>query len=189
MAEKTAHDETAALRAKIKQLEAALDREREASKSSSRHDSAGRRGHRRETRYDAAESSRRVADSATSVSRRARDGASRMVRGTTLAAFEGVRAFSDSITSFADAVISRNEGSDRNVRDLIADLPGDIASGFADAFDNFVDIPSRAADRYAQSYRDGADTPARRRSNDEDDDESPTTHAVHVSAETETAKS
>jgi|SRR5580698_1842352 hypothetical protein len=186
MAEKTAHDETAALRAKIKQLEAALDREREAARSSSKHASAGRTGHTSETRYDVGESSRRVTDSATSVGRRARDGASRMVRGSTLAAFEGVRAFSDSITSFADAVISRNEGSDRNVRDLITDLPGDIASGFADAFDNFIDVPSRAADRYARSYREGADTPPRKRSSAEDD-ESPATHAVHEAVESEPA--
>jgi hypothetical protein len=186
MAEKTVHDETvSALRARIKRLEAALDREREASRSASKSEPAGRTSHSRNSRSDVGESTRRVTDSATSVTRRARDGASRMVRGSTLAAFEGVRAFSDSITSFADAVISRNEGSDRNVRDLITDLPGDIAAGFADAFDNFVDVPSRAADRYSRAYREGSDTPPRKRTSD-DDDESPVTHQTHEAVEEET---
>jgi len=185
MAEKTTHDDTpAALRARIKHLEAALDREREAARSASKGHSSTTRA--RESRQDADDTSRRVTDSATAVTRRARDGASRMVRGKTLAAFEGLRAFTDSITAFADGVISRNEGSDRNVRDLITDLPGDIASGFADAFDNFVDVPSRAADRYSKSYREGSDTPARKRSRD-DDDESPATQAGHDAVESEPA--
>jgi hypothetical protein len=187
MAEKTAHDETTvALRARIKQLEAALDREREANRSANKRESGSRSHQFRNVRSDVEEGSRRVeegsrrvADSATSVTRRARDGASRTARASKLAAFEGLRAFSDSVTSFADAVISRSEGSDRNVRDLITDLPGDIAAGFADAFDNFVDVPSRAADRFSRSYREGSDTPARKRSSN-DDEESPTTHSVHV---------
>jgi hypothetical protein len=187
MAEKTTHDESmAALRARIKHLEAALDRERDAARSASKGHSSDRTSRARESRHDADDTSRRVTDSATAVTRRARDGASRMVRGSTLAAFEGLRAFSDSITSFADGVISRNEGSDRNVRDLITDLPGDIASGFADAFDNFIDVPSRAADRYSKSYREGSDTPVRKRSRD-DDDESPATHAAHDAVESEPA--
>jgi hypothetical protein len=184
MAEKTAPEETtASLRARIKHLEAALDREREANRSARKHDSGSRTTHSRDSQSDIGEGSRRVADSATSVNRRARDGASRLVRGSKLAAFEGLRAFSDSFTSFADSVISRNEGSDRNVRDLVTDLPGDIAAGFADAFDNFIDVPSRAADRFGRSYREGNDTPASKRSNG--DEESPATHSVHEYVETE----
>jgi len=185
MAEKTAPEETvASLRARVKHLEAALDREREVNRSTRTHDSGNRTTRSRDFHSDIGEGSRRVADSATSVNRRARDGASRLVRGSKLAAFEGLRAFSDSITSFADSVISRNEGSDRNVRDLLTDLPGDIAAGFADAFDDFIDIPSRSADRFGRSYREGSDTSASKHSNG--DEESPATHSVHESVEVET---
>lgn len=184
MAEKASHDETtASLRARVKHLEAALDREREANRSAHKREPGTRATYTRDSRSDLGEGSRRVADSATSVSRRARDGGSRLIRGSTLAAFEGLRAFSDSITSFADSVISRNEGSDRNVRDLVTDLPGDIAAGFSDAFDNFIDLPSRAADRFGRSYNEGSDTPVNRHSNGEE--ETSVTHSVHEFADAE----
>jgi len=94
-----------------------------------------------------------------------------MIRGITLGAFEGVRAAADAFSSFADGVVGRNEdrGRDRSVRDLLTDLPGDIASGFSDAFDDLIDVPARASDRYSRTYREGEESD-RRRSHSRDDD-------------------
>jgi hypothetical protein len=94
-----------------------------------------------------------------------------MIRGITLGAFEGVRAAADAFSSFADGVLSRNEdrGRDRSVRDLLTDLPGDVASGFSDALDDLIDVPARASDRYSRTYREGEDSD-RRRSRTRDDD-------------------
>jgi hypothetical protein len=81
-----------------------------------------------------------------------------MVRGVTLASVEVVRGFADSLSSFADNVIRRNESRDgdgRTVRDMATRLPEDIATSFADTVDRFVDIPRRAADRYSQVHREG----------------------------------
>ena len=189
MATKTASDDTTSkLRAKVRQLEAALEREREARRKLERHDREGgdrdtrstsrgaaSRSYSRDSEYrerrdsdrdrsPESETSRRIADSTSHISRRARDAKSRMVRGVTLGAFEGLRAWSDAFSSFADGVLRRNEGRDRSVRDLLTDLPGDVASGFSDAVDDFIDVPVRVADRYSRSYREGEDTDKKRSS-------------------------
>jgi hypothetical protein len=77
-----------------------------------------------------------------------------MMRGVTLASVEVVRGFADSLSSFADNVIRRNESRDgdgRSVRDMATRLPEDIATSMADTVDRFVDIPRRAADRYSRT--------------------------------------
>jgi hypothetical protein len=81
-----------------------------------------------------------------------------MMRGVTLASVEVVRGFADSLSSFADNVIRRNESRDgdgRSVRDMATRLPEDIATSMADTVDRFVDIPRRAADRYSRVHREG----------------------------------
>lgn len=180
MAQRTASDDTTSkLRAKVRQLEAALEREREARRKLERHDREGGDRDARGTvrgassrsysrsdrdRSPESETSRRIADSTSHVSRRARDAKSRMIRGVTLGAFEGLRAWSDAFSSFTDGVLRRNEGRDRSVRDLLTDLPGDIASGFSDAVDDFIDVPVRISDRYSRSYREGEDSDKKRSS-------------------------
>jgi len=66
--------------------------------------------------------------------------------------------------------LRRNEGRDRSVRNLVSDLPGDIASGFSDAIDDFVDVPARMAERYSRSHREGEESDRRRYSHDHDHD-------------------
>src|SRR5262249_23669025 len=88
-----ADDEVVKLHARVKELEAELnkkDRDRDKDTEST--------------------TTRRVADSLSDVRRSKRDAADRMMRGVTLASVEAVRLFADSISSFADNVIRRNEG-------------------------------------------------------------------------------
>jgi hypothetical protein len=104
------------------------------------------------------DSTRRVSDSFSDVRRSKRDAADRMLRGVTLASVEAVRLFADTVSSFTDNVITRNEGRSgggRSVRDMKTRLPEDIATSLADSVDQFVDIPRKAADRYSKVYREG----------------------------------
>ena len=136
-------DEITRLRARVRDLEAQLNKSVD-SKSGDEDSTTTR--------------TRRVADSMSDISRSKRDASNRMVRGVTLASAEFVRAFADSVSSFADTLISRNEGSkdgSRTARDLVTRLPEDIATSFADAIDRFVEVPAKAADRYASAYRSG----------------------------------
>jgi hypothetical protein len=148
MAEKAsspADDDVVRLRARVKELEDEL------TKRDTRRDSG-------KDKNDEPSTTRRVADSFSDVRRSKRDAADRMVRGVTLASVEAVRVFADSVSSFADNVIRRNEGRDgegRSVRDMATRLPEDIATSMADAVDQFVDIPRRAADRYSKVHREG----------------------------------
>jgi hypothetical protein len=143
-------DEITRLRARVRELEAQLNKA--ADTKSDDEDSPQT-------------STRRVADSMSNVSRSKRDATNRMVRGATLASAELVRAFADTVSSFADTLISRNDsGKDgsRTTRDLVTRLPEDIATSFADAIDRFVEVPAKAADRYASAYRSGEKTDSRR---------------------------
>jgi len=207
MAQKVASDDNAKLRAKVRQLEAALERERDsrrklegsktASRSYARDSESRRKGASTDRDHDRvwdSETSRRVADSTSRVSRSMRDAKSRMVRGVTLGALEGFRAWSDALTSFADGVLHRNEGRDRSVRDLLGDLPGDIASGFSDAVDDLIDVPARVSDRYSRSYREGEESDRKRTSRSrhdsdssdlDDDHESDRDHGAHSHSDDE----
>ncbi|HEY0301026.1 MAG TPA: hypothetical protein VGC36_06835 [Rhizomicrobium sp.] len=146
MAEKadTAEEEVTKLRARVKRLEA----ERDKLKSDVDEDDDDRTG-------------RRVADSFNDARRSKVDAATRVVRGVTLASVEFVRLFADSVSSFGDDVLRRNEGRarrGRTVRSLVRRLPEDLAEGFANAVDRLSDIPAKAADRYSKVYREGEDS-------------------------------
>jgi len=158
-------DEISRLRARVQELEAQLrqERMRGTQTGSSRTDRVSSsdsqpRTTDRTTDDDSNRvSRRRVADSLSDARSSKRDVIDRMMRGGTLASAEFVRAFAETVSSFADTVISRNDnrrGDDRTARDMVTRLPEDIATSFADAVDRFIDVPSRAADRYAKTYRE-----------------------------------
>jgi len=132
-------DELSRLRARVSELEAELQKRTT------------------ETRKSAREESRReAADAFSDASRQKIDTVNRIVRGFTLASFEGVRLFADSLATFADTVSSRNTAKEHaSVRDLTTRLPGDVAAGFADAVEHFADAPARMAERYAQAHKEG----------------------------------
>ncbi len=139
MAEKTTttvEEENARLKARVAELEAAA------------HSGTHKSGRR--------EDARRVADSFSNTTRQKADIASRAIRGMALASFEGIHLFADTVSAFAGGVVDRGAQSDRtSVRDLTTQLPGDVISSFSDAVDRLVDIPAKAAERYADTYRQG----------------------------------
>ncbi|OAN67116.1 hypothetical protein [Sphingomonas sp. TDK1] len=139
--EKTKEDEITKLRAQVRHLEAELERTRKQEDGDEEDD----RG-------------RRFFDSISDTRHTKADTATRMVRGMTLAGVEAVRVFADSVSSFGDDVLRRSEargGRHRTVRQLVNRLPDDIVTSLADAADRFSEIPSKAADRYSKSYKEG----------------------------------
>lgn len=79
----------------------------------------------------------------------------RLVRGTLHAIGEGIGAFADTFTGFADNVLDRNRGKENESADrLNRRFPGDVASGFSDAIEDLFDIPSKMADRFNERYKD-----------------------------------
>lgn len=132
----TPEEEVTKLRARVKELETRL-----ANEERSKEQPTGR--------------ARTVADSWSDASQAKRDAASRIVRGVTLASVEGMRLFADSVSSFADNVISRSDASNRkSAKSLAMGLPGDIAASLADTVSGFVDIPARVAERYSKAHRE-----------------------------------
>ena len=130
-------EEAAQLRARVRELEAQLAK---------KDDKDGKEG----------TSDRRASDSWADATRSKRDGASRMARAMTLASIEGLRLFADSLSAFADGVVSRNDAREhKSARDLATRLPGDVMGGFADAVDRFVEIPAKTAEKYSSAYREG----------------------------------
>jgi len=163
-------DEISRLRARVQELEAQLRQEQMQGTQTvgSRTDRVSTSDSQPRTTDDDSNriSRRRVADSLSDAKKSKRDVVDRMVRGGTLASVEFIRAFAETVSSFADTVISRNEsrrGDDRTARDMKTRLPEDIATSFADAVDRFIDVPSRAADRYAKTYRESDRTDSGRR--------------------------
>ena len=129
--------ENAKLRARIEELEGQLKAKE---KSSSKDDSP----------------TKRASDSWSDASRTKRDSAHRMVRGLTLASIESFRLFADTVSSFADGVVSRNNAREhKTTRDLITNLPADIIGSFADSVSDFVEIPAKTAEKYTSAYREG----------------------------------
>ena len=134
MSPKTPHDEeNAKLRARIEELEGQLkSKNKETSPTKS------------------------ASDSWSEASRSKRDSLNRMVRGVTMASIESVRLLAETVSSFADGVVSRNDArGHKTTRDLVTNLPADIAGSFADALSDFVEIPAKSADKYASAYREG----------------------------------
>jgi hypothetical protein len=151
MAERTREDEVSRLKARIDDLEAEL------------HEKRGSRPERRRDRSRAADS---WADAQSNKS----EVVTRFARGLTLGSLEGVRLFADVVASFADGVASRNSRRDdgsASPQRLASRLPTDFIEEFTDAFDRFVDIPARTAERYADAYREGV--ARERKSRDRDD--------------------
>jgi len=139
VSEKTLHEEeNAKLRARVEELEGQLK--------------AKNKG----TSTTAATAAKSASDSWSDASRTKRDSANRMVRGLTMASIESVRLVADTVSSFADGVSSRNASREgKTTRDLVTNLPADIAGSFADAITNFVEIPTKTADKYSASYHEG----------------------------------
>ncbi|HEX8282695.1 MAG TPA: hypothetical protein VF588_05045 [Pyrinomonadaceae bacterium] len=101
---------------------------------------------------------KKLADSFRDVSDRSTDEAHKLVRGMTLAYIEHLRTVADAANDFVDEVLDRNNPDERdNVRDLSTSLPSDIYSGLANAMDRVLDAPSRAVDRFNESYREAED--------------------------------
>jgi cell division septum initiation protein DivIVA len=154
MAESTHEDEVSRLKARIEELEAELKE---------------KRGSRSERKRDRS----RAADTWADVQTNKGEVVTRLARGLTLGSLEGVRLFADVVSSFADGVGGRNsrrdDGSTTPQR-LASRLPTDMIEEFSDAFDRFVDIPARAAERYAEAYREG--TARERKSKDASESES-----------------
>ena len=140
MAEKTTptHDEEILqLKARIAELEAAA-------------------AHPPKSKTARREEANRVADSFSSATRQKGDMVNRAIRGISLASFEGIQLFADSISALAGGVVNRNtQNESKSVRDLSTQLPGDVVSSFADAVNLIVDIPAKTAERYASAYRQG----------------------------------
>lgn len=134
MSPKSPHDdEISKLRARIEELEGQL-----------------------KTKRSRTSTTKTTSDAWSDAARTKRDSVNRMVRGMTLASIEGVRLFADTVSSFADGVTSRNDAREhKTTRDLITNLPGDIAGSFADAVSDFVEIPAKSAEKYSSSYREG----------------------------------
>jgi hypothetical protein len=152
MAEDTHEDEVSRLKARIEGLEKQL------------HEKGGSRSERKSDRS-------RAADTWSDVQSNKGEVVTRLARGLTLGSLEGVRLFADVVASFADGVGSRNSGRDdgsTTPQRLASRLPTDFVEEFSDAFDRFVDIPARAAERYADAYREG--TARDRKSRDKGDE-------------------
>jgi hypothetical protein len=134
VAEKTPHEEeNAKLRARIDELEGQL-----------------------KAKGKGTSPAKSVSDSWSEASRSKTDSLNRMVRGVTIASIESVRLVADTVSSFADGVASRNDArGHKTTRDLVTNLPADIAGSFADAVSSSVEIPAKAAEKYASSYREG----------------------------------
>jgi hypothetical protein len=131
------HDEEVnRLRARIEELESEVQRKRPSSEE--RRNGRGR-----------------TLDSLNDATFRKTETFTRMARGLTVASLEGVRLFADAVSSFADGVATRNTSRDDSPRRLARRLPADMADGFADAIDRIVEIPARAAERYAEVHRQG----------------------------------
>lgn len=95
-------------------------------------------------------------DSLSDAERSTRDSANRTARGLALASIESVRSLGDAVSSFADGVISPNDAREnQSARDLVANLPGDVARSLADTMTKLAEIPARTAGRYSSAYREG----------------------------------
>jgi hypothetical protein len=118
----------------------------------------------RASQHTSTRHSNRVADSLSDTSRNKLDLGGRAVRGVTLASLEGVRLIADTVSTFADGVISRNHPrGDETLSESVTRIPGDMIESASEAFDKLVDIPSRTADKYSEVYREGDRTTSRRR--------------------------
>jgi hypothetical protein len=79
-----------------------------------------------------------------------------LLRGLTLAAIEEARLIGTTLQSFADEVMQHNvhERKDRGVRELLADLPGDVLSGLRHGVRESLSMPEKVIDRFRDSYKE-----------------------------------
>ncbi len=173
-------DELVALRAQVDSLLEELSRLRQSQSVGSLYDdesgsrrrsesTSSRRSGRRSTRVstrsrdfsddiDDRPSEKRTSDSFRDLSDRAIDEASKMARGITLSYIEGLRTAADALTTFVDEVSDRNRPEDEDsVRDLVTKLPGDIYSGYIDALDRSLDLPSNTITKFNDTYNESSD--------------------------------
>jgi hypothetical protein len=131
-------DENARLTARVQELEKELDAETKKRKRSSKASGSG---------------------SARSISNRAADEGSGLIRGVALAVVESVRSCGSVLSSFADTVSQRNRPEEKDsTADLTRDLPKDIYQGFVNAVEQSLEIPGRVVDRLQEGYREAKET-------------------------------
>lgn len=100
---------------------------------------------------------RRAASSVQDINSRKTERAARAFRGFALASAEAFRLTADSLSNAASSFLDRNhpDDDDRSVRDLSQRLPGDVFDGMSDAFDDWVEIPAKVADKFSEAFREG----------------------------------
>ncbi len=138
MSEQSTEAELQQLRDQVQQLQAQLNEQKADSNSTSE---------------------KSTSDSIADTTSRCTDAQSQFFRGVTLAAMEGLRLTANVVSAFTGEVMDKNqpkEGESRSARELIQDLPGNIASGISKAIDEAIDIPGKSAERFSNSYRQGA---------------------------------
>lgn len=104
-------------------------------------------------------SEKSTSDSMTDATSRCTDAQSQFLRGATLAVMEGLRLTTNVVSAFTGEVIDRSQpkdGESRSAWELVQDLPGNVVSGISKAIDEAIEIPSKSAERFSDSYRQGA---------------------------------
>lgn len=126
-------DEAVRLRARVQELEKELDAETKKRKSSSKASQTG------QTR---------------SISNRATDEGSGLIRGVVLAGVESARLCGSVLSSFADTVSQRNRPEEKDsTAELTRDLPKDMYQGVLNAVEQSLDIPGKVIDRLQEGYK------------------------------------
>jgi hypothetical protein len=168
--EESKDNEVAQLRARIEDLEARLETERDRSSDTDR-DRGDRGDHSRQRgRYEVRASygeRDRYDDDRRPVDRRLRgvtdagdrkvETAVRTIRGLTLASVEAVRIVADSFANAADSLLdsSRPREDDETLRDLSSRFTESFSDSVSDTASRLMDVPSRSADLFSRSFREG----------------------------------
>jgi hypothetical protein len=181
-------DELAKLRKRVQELEsevASKDRElRERGRGPRYTPPPPPREGEAEHRTSARRETRRVASDVSDTASRKSELATRAIRGATLASLDAVRLFADSISGLVDGALDRNRPRDRDdtVNELSRRLPSDFSASLVDAVDELIDIPARAASRFAETYSEAEYRRHRSRRHDDDNDDDEERHTVRRDA-------
>ena len=168
-AEESKDDEVVQLRARIKDLEARLDVEKDRSRDRDRdadrdrgRDQSGDRGSevrasyrdRDDDRYRPRD--RRLRGVADAGDRKV-ETAMRTIRGLTLASVEAVRMVADSFATAADDLLdsSRPRDNDETLRHLSSRFGESLGDSVSDTAQRLMDIPSRSAEQFSRAYNEG----------------------------------
>lgn len=129
-------DEVAQLRARVKDLEAKLEKQ-------GKSDSETTASHRLR--------------GVTDTSDRKVEAAMRTMRGFTLASVEAFRLVADSFVNAAENLLenSRPRQDDDSLRDLSSRFGENLTDSVSNAAENLVDIPARSAERFAKAFDEG----------------------------------